>query len=109
MKKIASIILAGLTMVSCVDTVLLPDNKTVEEDFWQTKEDVAMMVNGAYAGLATADMQQRFIIWTSRSDELNVNSTLNNSNLNQIYSANMQTTNTYNNWNNQCGWLCRRI
>lgn len=98
MKKIASIILAGLTMVSCVDTVLLPDNKTVEEDFWQTKEDVAMMVNGAYAGLATADMQQRFIIWTSRSDELNVNSTLNNSNLNQIYSANMQTTNTYNNW-----------
>ena len=98
MKKIASIILAGLTMVSCVDTVLLPDNKTVEEDFWQTKEEVAMMVNGAYSALATADMQQRFIIWTSRSDELNVNSTLNNSSLNQIYSANIQTTNVYNNW-----------
>ncbi len=98
MKKLVSIIVAGLTMVSCVDTVLLPDNKTVEEDFWQTKEEVAMMVNGAYSALATADMQQRFIIWTSRSDELNVNSTLNNSSLNQIYSANIQTTNVYNNW-----------
>lgn len=98
MKKLVSIIVAGLTMASCVDTVLLPDNKTVEEDFWQTKEDVAMMVNGAYASLATADMQQRFIIWTLRSDELNVNSALNNSNLNQIYSANIQTTNAYNNW-----------
>ena len=62
MKKIVSIIVAGLTMVSCVDTVLLPDNKTVEEDFWQTKEEVAMMVNGAYSALATADMQQLFII-----------------------------------------------
>lgn len=100
MKKIVSIILSGLAMVSCVDTVLLPESKTVEEDFWQTKSDVNMMVNGAYASMAGKDLQQRLVVWTSRSDELNVNAALSNSNLNQIYSANIQTTNSYANWSN---------
>lgn len=95
---LSSLILSGLAMVSCVDTVLLPDSKTVEEDFWQTKSDVAMMVNGAYAAMANKDLQQRLVVWTSRSDELNVNSALNNSALNQIYTANIQTTNTYADW-----------
>lgn len=98
MKKIVSIILSGLAMVSCVDTVLLPDSKTVKEDFWQTKNDVAMMVNGAYASMASKELQQRLVVWTSRSDELNVNSALNNSDLNQIHSANIQTTNGYADW-----------
>lgn len=30
-------------MVSCVDTVLLPDDKTVDQDFWKTKSDVNQM------------------------------------------------------------------
>lgn len=98
MKKIVSIIIAGLTMVSCVDTVLLPDDRTVEEDFWQTKNDVAMMVNGAYAKMASKNVQQSLVVWTMRSDELNVNSTLSNNDLNQIYSANIQTTNAFNSW-----------
>lgn len=99
MKKILSIILLGFSMVSCIDTIVIPDNKTVEEDFWQTKSDVAMMVNGAYAEMANSDLQQRLVVWASRSDELNVNSSLNNRDLNQIYSANIQTTNGYCNWN----------
>ena len=37
MKKLISIIASGLLLVSCIDTVILPDDKTVEEDFWQTK------------------------------------------------------------------------
>lgn len=98
MKKIASIILSGLVCASCVDTVLLPDDKTVEEDFWQTKSDVSSMVNGAYASMATSALQQRLVVWTSRSDELNVNSALNNSALNQIQSANIMTTNSYCDW-----------
>ncbi len=98
MKKIVSIIISGLAMMSCVDTVLLPDNKTVEEDFWQTKNDVAMMVNGAYAKMATSNVQQRMLVWTMRADELNVNSSLSNNDLNQIYSANIQTTNNFNSW-----------
>lgn len=98
MKKIVSIIVSGLLLVSCIDTVILPDDKTVEEDFWQTKSDVALMVNGAYAAMTTSGLQQRLVVWTSRSDELNVNSALNNRDLNQIYSANIQTTNGYANW-----------
>lgn len=86
--------------MSCVDTILLPDDKTVEEDFWQTKAHVASMVNGAYNAMANAALQERFIVWTSRSDELNVNTVLSNINLNQINSANIQTTNAYCNWGN---------
>ncbi len=98
MKKIVSIIVSGLLLVSCIDTVILPDDKTVEEDFWQTKSDVALMVNGAYGAMTTSSLQQRLVVWTSRSDELNLNSSLNNRDLNQIYSANIQTTNGYANW-----------
>ena len=98
MKKIISIIVSGLLLVSCLDTVILPDDKTVEEDFWQTKSDVALMVNGAYAKMSTSSLQQRLVVWTSRSDELNLNFSLNNRDLNQIYSANIQTTNSYANW-----------
>ncbi len=86
-------------MVSCVDTVLLPDDKTVEEDFWQTKAQVTEMINGAYASMANTDLQERFIVWTSRADEIIVRGSLNNSSLNQINSANIQTTNAYCNWN----------
>lgn len=98
MKKVLSIILSSLAMVSCVDTVLLPNDKTVEEDFWQKKSDVEQMVNGAYAAFSNDQLQRDLIVWTSRSDELNVNSAINNNNLNQISSANIQTTNEYCDW-----------
>ena len=71
MKKYISIILASLAMVSCVDTVLLPDDKTVDEDFWKTKDEVAQMVNGAYHSMLSADVINRLIVWGDfRSDEL---------------------------------------
>ena len=38
MKKIISIIFASIALTSCVDTVILPDNKTVDEKWmplWQ--------------------------------------------------------------------------
>ena len=102
MKKILSIILGSFALVSCVDTVLLPDDKTVEEDFWQTKSDVTSMVNGAYAAMASANVQSRLIVWTSRADELLLNTSLkdetNISELNQISTANITTTNSYNSW-----------
>ena len=98
MKKIISILVSGLLLASCVDTVILPEDKTVEEDFWQTKKDVQLMVDGAYAKMATSALQERFLVWTSRSDELNLNFSLNTRDLNQIYSANIQTTNSYANW-----------
>ena len=56
MKKYLSIIFASLLMVSCVDTVLLPDDKTVDEDFWKTKSDVSLMVEGAYKSIQREPM-----------------------------------------------------
>ena len=71
MKKYISIIAASLLAVSCVDTVILPDDKTVDEDFWKTKSDVQLMVNGAYKSMLSTDVMNRIILWSGlRSDEL---------------------------------------
>ena len=87
---------------SCVDTELLPYNKTVDEDFWQTKGDVSSMVNGAYKSMLSAVVISRLIVWGDfRSDELVLVNSISNSTteaLNEIYAANLQITNTYANW-----------
>ena len=62
---------AGLMMVSCVDTIILPDDKTVDEDFWKSKSDVQLMVNGAYQSMLSEAVIARLIVWGDlRSEEL---------------------------------------
>ena len=87
-----------LLLLSCVDTIILPDDKTVEEDFWKTKTQVQSMVNGAYSSLASEDVQRKLVIWQCRSDELNVNTSLSINELNQFDSNNLQTDNRHNSW-----------
>ena len=71
MKKYILMIVASLMAVSCVDTVILPDDKTVDEDFWKSKSDVQLMVNGAYRSMLSTDIVKRLIVWGDlRSDEL---------------------------------------
>jgi hypothetical protein len=103
MKKYLNIILSGLLTVSCVDTALPPTDKTVDEDFWKTKADVALMVNGAYANMLTSDVITRFIVWGDfRSDELVQTSSITGGGiyeaLRQVGAANIETTNQYTNW-----------
>ena len=103
MKKYLSIIFASLLMVSCVDTVLLPDDKTVDEDFWKTKSDVSLMVEGAYKSMLSADVISRLIVWGDfRSDELlSVSSISSNSivtALTEIDAQNVQTDNMFASW-----------
>ena len=103
MKKYLSIIFASLLMVSCVDTVLLPDDKTVDEDFWKTKSDVSLMVEGAYKSMLSADVISRLIVWGDfRSDELlAVTSISSNSTvtaLTEIDAQNVQTDNMFASW-----------
>ena len=104
MKKIFPIILASIAMNSCVDTVILPDNKTVDEDFWQKKSEVDAVVATAYAQLRDASAIRNMIIWGDfRSDELVVTSTLPSSAtyktaLAQIYSLNIETENAFTSW-----------
>ena len=104
MKKIFSIILASIAMTSCVDTVILPDNKTVDDDFWQKKSEVDGVVAAAYAQLRDASAIRNMIVWGDfRSDELVVTSTLPASAtyktaLAQIYSLNIETENAFTSW-----------
>ena len=89
-------------MASCVDTVLLPDDKTVDEDFWQSKADVSMMVNGAYAKMAASDVVSKLIVWGGfRSDELVLVNSINDGTRNsllEIEEVNIETTNAFAEW-----------
>lgn len=104
MKKIFSIILASIAMTSCVDTVILPDNKTVDEDFWQKKSEVESVVAAAYAQLRDATAIRNMVIWGDfRSDELVVTPSLPmnaayKTALSQIYSLNVDTENEFTRW-----------
>ena len=104
MKKILSIIFASVALSSCVDTVILPDNKTVDDDFWQKKSEVDAVVSTAYAQLRDESAIRNMIVWGDfRSDELTVTSTLPTgaayrTALQQIYSLNIETENAFTSW-----------
>lgn len=104
MKKYISLFFASLMMCSCVDTIILPNDRTVEEDFWQTKSDVELMVNGAYKSMIASGVIQRLITWGSfHSDELVIETSISASNstrnaLYQIQTGNIETTNTFSDW-----------
>lgn len=104
MKKYIGLFFAGLMMSSCVDTIIVPYDKTVEEDYWQSKSDVSQMVNGTYQKMLSTAFIQRLITWGSfRSDELTMPSALNVTNavttgLSQLGSGNIETTNTFSDW-----------
>ncbi len=105
MNKLYNIICVGcaaLTMASCVDTVILPDDKTVDEDFWKSKSDVALMLNGAYKSMLSDNVIARLIVWGGlRSDELLPNTQITGTlmeNLRDINLANTQTDNQFVKW-----------
>lgn len=105
MKKYILCALSGLLMASCIDTQVLPDDMIVEEDYWKTRNDVSMMVAGAYKAMTTSDVIQRFIVWGSaRSEELNptasiiINGNGAYDNLEEMVLGNMDNQNVYANW-----------
>ena len=91
-------------MSSCVDTVILPDNKTVDEDYWQKKSEVETLVAMAYAQLRSDVAIRNMIVWGDfRSDELVIYSGLPSTAkyrtaLQQIYSMNIETENEFTSW-----------
>ena len=87
-----------------MNTVILPDNKTVDDDFWQKKSEVEAVVATAYAQLRDQAAIRNMIVWGDfRSDELTVASSLPTSAayrtaLQQIYSLNIETENSFTSW-----------
>lgn len=118
MKKYILMFLSSMMFVSCVDTIILPDDKTVDEDFWKTKEDVAAMVNGAYSAMTASDVIARLIVWGDyRSDEMLISTTPKGGvpdALTEMAAVNMQTTNMYASWSafynviNRCNIVLER-
>ena len=104
MKKYILMIVSSMMLVSCVDTIILPDDKTVDEDFWKTKQQVASMVTAAYSSMASNDVMARLIVWGEfRTDEVlgpsqNVHNSTTKTALDEISAVNMQTTNMYAQW-----------
>ncbi len=105
-------------MVSCVDTLILPDDKTVDEDFWKSKSDVQLMVNGAYQRMLNADVISRLIVWGDlRSEEAIPVASITGSvkeDLEEINLGNTQTDNTFATWTsiyaviNRCNMVLQR-
>lgn len=101
--RIMSIACTACLFTSCVDTIILPDDKTVDEDFWKTKEDVSAMVNSAYAAMTSDNVLARLIVWGDfRGDEFlrtsSADVSATTTALDEIAAVNMQTTNQYASW-----------
>ena len=92
----------GGLFTSCVDTIILPDNLTVDEDFWKSKDDVAQMVNGAYRSMLSENVISRLIVWGGlRSDEFMPVASVTGTvveDLTEIYLANTQEDNQFAEW-----------
>lgn len=95
-------VVATLVPASCIDTNVLPGDKTIEEDFWKTKADVQLMVSGAYKQMISSDVMTRMMLWGElRSDELLVNETPANSTVTallEVQAADIQNTNMFCDW-----------
>ena len=92
----------SVALTSCLDTIILPEDKTVDEDFWKTKNDVSAMVNAAYAGMTSEDVISKLIVWGGfRSDEMMRSTSLTGSipdALEEMAAVNMQVTNSFASW-----------
>ena len=121
----------GGLLSSCLDTVILPDDITVGEDFWKRKSDVALMVNAAYEGMTlqfsdhstsenkyiSGNVIENLIVWSARSDEFiqaeAPEGAIPNA-LAEVLSASSQVTNRYTNWSqfysviNKCNIVLER-
>ena len=89
-------------MSSCVDTIILPEDKTVDEDFWKSKSDVQLMVNGAYLSMMNSPVIMRLVVWGDlRSDELAPVSNITGTTMEdmiEINLANTQPDNEFATW-----------
>lgn len=87
------------TLTSCSDFFeIKPASELVEEDFWQSKNDVESSVMACYRALEEPDAMERFIVWGEvRSDNV-VRGVSPNDNISYILSANIDAQNSYTSW-----------
>lgn len=87
-------------MTSCTDFLtIIPPDKIVHEQFWQTKEDVNGMLATSYLKLASTDAVSRAIVWGElRADNLTYEASKTKDDIKYIVEANITNENSYTNW-----------
>lgn len=74
--NIVAVCIVTLSLSSCNDWLeLYPEDEIIEDDYWNSGDDVEMMVAGAYRYMLETAVLQRFVYWGEmRSDNLQSNS-----------------------------------
>lgn len=94
--------IGSILFTSCIDTEVLPIDKTIEEDYWKNKAEVELMVNGAYSKMVNSNVITRLLLWGEmRSDELIINEQPTGTTptaLKEIQIADITPANTFANW-----------
>lgn len=87
-------------MTSCTDFLtIIPPDKIVHEQFWQTKEDVNGMLATSYLKLASTDAVSRAIVWGElRADNLTFEASKTKDDIRYIVEANITDENSYTRW-----------
>lgn len=103
-KKFVLVVVAlsAITMTSCTDFLtIIPPEKTVHENFWQTKDDVNGILATSYLKLLSTDAVKRAIVWGElRADNLMyMTGTSNEHEIRYIIESNILPDNSYAKWN----------
>lgn len=87
-------------MTSCTDFLtIIPPDKIVHEQFWQTKEDVNGMLATSYLKLASTDAVSRAIVWGElRADNLTYEASKTKDDIKYIVEGNITDENSYTKW-----------
>lgn len=93
------LLLTTLTLTACSEWLeLLPDDSTIEEEFWQNGNQVESVVRSCYRYMQEDNVLQRIILWGElRSDEVQNGSSISVSET-DIVNANVKSSNSYCNW-----------
>ena len=96
---LAAMVAIGTLMSSCTDYLtIIPADVVVEENFWQTKDQVNGMLATSYLKLLSKDAVSKAIIWGEmRSDNMTYPSSY-NSDIKNIVEANIIDENSYCSW-----------
>ena len=89
----------GAMMSSCTDYLtIIPADKIVEEEFWQTKDQVNGMLATSYLKLLSNDAVSKAIVWGEmRSDNMTYPPSY-NTDIKNIVEANITDENSYCRW-----------
>ncbi|MBR0036583.1 MAG: RagB/SusD family nutrient uptake outer membrane protein [Bacteroidales bacterium] len=92
-------LLLSVSAVSCSDWLeLMPDDSTIEEEFWKNGNQVESVVLACYRYMQDDDIMQRMVLYGElRSDEVSNGSAISSAET-DIINANVRSSNSWCNW-----------